>query len=203
MDSAAKESIVPDRLSERLGGLILKDKQRLAVEALMSGKDVLAVLPTGFGKSVIYRSFVIAKDSSSIIVIVPLRSIIDDQLQSKFCCVTFFIKLFARSSSMSFFLSPDGKCKLTSTSRDVDFSQRLESISMTRSGNSPATVSQYCCAFPNKSGRFAPRFCPVSFDAFSLSAFLLFSLLKPGLDFEHLLNLSVSSFSSSALSWKL
>ena len=48
----------------------------------MSGKDVLAVLPTGFGKSVIYQSFVIAKDSSSIVVIVPLRSIIDDQLQS-------------------------------------------------------------------------------------------------------------------------
>jgi len=48
----------------------------------MSGKDVLAVLRTGFRKSVIYQSFVIAKDSSSIIVIVPLRSIIDDQLQS-------------------------------------------------------------------------------------------------------------------------
>ena len=82
MDSAAKESILSDRLSEHLGGLILKDEQKLAVEALMSGKDVLAVLPTGFGKSVIYQSFVIAKDSSSIVVIVPLRSIIDDQLQS-------------------------------------------------------------------------------------------------------------------------
>ena len=80
MDSAAKESILPDRLSEHLGGLILKDEQRLAVEALMSGKDVLAVLPTGLGKSVIYQSFVAAKDSSSIVVIVPLRSIIDDQL---------------------------------------------------------------------------------------------------------------------------
>ena len=75
IDSAAKESILPDRLSERLGGLILKDEQRLSVEALMSGKDV-------FGKSVIYQSFVIAKDSSSIVVIFPLRSIIDDQLQS-------------------------------------------------------------------------------------------------------------------------
>ena len=134
MDSAAKEIILPDRLSERLGGLILKDEQRLAVEALMSGKDVLAVLPTGFGKSVIYQSFIIAKDSSSIVVIAPLRSIIDDQLQSN------LIKLFAWSSSMSLFLSPDRKCKLTSTSRDVDFSQRLESISITRSGNSPATV---------------------------------------------------------------
>ena len=72
MDLAAKESILPDRLSERLGGLILKDVQRLSVEALISG----------FSKSVIYQSFVIAKDSSSIVVIVPLRSIIDDQLQS-------------------------------------------------------------------------------------------------------------------------
>jgi len=31
MDSAAKESILPDRLSERLGGLISKDEQRLAL----------------------------------------------------------------------------------------------------------------------------------------------------------------------------
>ena len=148
MDSAAKEIILPDRLPECLGGLILKDEQRLAVEALMSGKDVLAVLPTGFGRSVIYQSFVIVKDSSSIVVIVPLRSIIDDQLQSN------LIKLFARSSSMSFFLSSDVKCKLTSTLRDVDFSQRLESISITRSGNSPATVSQYYCAFPKKKWSF-------------------------------------------------
>ena len=27
MDSAAKESILPDRLSERLGGLILKEEE--------------------------------------------------------------------------------------------------------------------------------------------------------------------------------
>ena len=46
MDSAAKGSILSERLSERPGGLILKDEQKLAVEALMSGKDVLAALPT-------------------------------------------------------------------------------------------------------------------------------------------------------------
>ena len=34
MDSPAKESILSERLSERLGGLILKDEQKLAVEAL-------------------------------------------------------------------------------------------------------------------------------------------------------------------------
>ena len=65
MDSPVKESILSERLSERLGGLILKDEQKLAVEALMSGKDVLVVLPTGFGKSVIYHSFVITLLCSS------------------------------------------------------------------------------------------------------------------------------------------
>ena len=65
MDSAAKENILSERLSERLDGLILKDEQKLAVEALMSGKDFLAVLPTGFGKSVIYNSFLIALLCSS------------------------------------------------------------------------------------------------------------------------------------------
>ena len=65
MDSAAKESILSERLSEGLGGLILKDEQKLAVEALISGKDVLAVLPTGFIKSVIYQNFVIVLLRSS------------------------------------------------------------------------------------------------------------------------------------------
>ena len=52
-----------DRLSEsRLGGIVLKREQKQAVANLMDGKDVLAVLPTGFGKSLIYQSFVLAKE---------------------------------------------------------------------------------------------------------------------------------------------
>ena len=73
------------KLSDQLGGLVLKEEQKLAVEALLSGKDVMAVLPTGFGKSIIYQSFVIAKNiasTTSIVVVVQLRSIIEDQLQS-------------------------------------------------------------------------------------------------------------------------
>ena len=45
----------------------------------------MAVFPTGFGKSIIYQSFVIAKNitnTTSIVVVVQLRSIIEDQLQS-------------------------------------------------------------------------------------------------------------------------
>ena len=44
-------------LSDQLGSSVLKEEHKLAVEALLSGKDVMAVLPTAFGKSIIYQSF--------------------------------------------------------------------------------------------------------------------------------------------------
>ena len=42
----------------------------------------MAVLPTGFGKSIIYQSFDFV-NTASIVVVVPFRSIFQDQLQSK------------------------------------------------------------------------------------------------------------------------
>ena len=39
-----------------------KLEQEVAVMSLLVGKDVLAVLPTGYGKSLIYQMFVCAKD---------------------------------------------------------------------------------------------------------------------------------------------
>ena len=59
----------------------------------MEGKDVLAVPPTGFGKSLIYQSFVLVKEMEessagwssarpSCLAIVPLRSIIEEQIYS-------------------------------------------------------------------------------------------------------------------------
>ena len=41
--------------------IVLKEEQRVAVEALLPSKDVMAVLPTGFGKSMIYQSFALLK----------------------------------------------------------------------------------------------------------------------------------------------
>ena len=87
MASVRDSSDVITNLSDQLGGLVLKEEQKLAIEALLSGKDAMTVLPTGFGKSVICQSFVIAKNfanvnTASIVVVVPLRSIIEDQLQS-------------------------------------------------------------------------------------------------------------------------
>ena len=63
----------------------LKDEQRQAIEQLLLGKDVLAVLPTGFGKSRIYQALTTAKsrelcDQALTLVISPLKSIVADQL---------------------------------------------------------------------------------------------------------------------------
>ena len=72
---------------EKFGGIVLKSEQKEAVLSLLSGKDIFAVLPTGFGKSLIYQSFVFAREildghSPSIIVVIPLRSIVQEQLTS-------------------------------------------------------------------------------------------------------------------------
>ena len=49
-----------DALTDKLPGLHdldLKTKQEQAVINLYIGKDILAVLPTGFGRSLIYQEF--------------------------------------------------------------------------------------------------------------------------------------------------
>ena len=64
----------------------LKHKQEVAVRALLDRKDVLAPLPTGYGKNMIHQMFVRAKDyqmngKATIFIISPLVSIIKDQTQ--------------------------------------------------------------------------------------------------------------------------
>ena len=57
------------------------------MRALLDGKDVLAVLPTGYGKSLIYQMFVCAKDfqmngkATIACSVSPLVSFIKDQIQ--------------------------------------------------------------------------------------------------------------------------
>lgn len=69
----------------------LKEEQEQAIRALLLGRDVLAVLPTGFGKSLIFTVFALAKSfelkqessltgSISLVVVAPLQSIIEDQI---------------------------------------------------------------------------------------------------------------------------
>ena len=65
--------------------LQLKPEQRNAVEYLLNHDDVLAVLPTGYGKSLIFQLFAVAasiemKEPQTVLVVCPLKSIIEDQL---------------------------------------------------------------------------------------------------------------------------
>ena len=65
---------------------ILKNQQEIAVKELLAGRDVMAILPTGFGKSLIFTIYAIAKgqlsrsEKTCVLVISPLKSIIDDQI---------------------------------------------------------------------------------------------------------------------------
>ena len=46
-------------------GFVVKVEQKEDVESLLRGKDVSGVLPTGFGKSLIFQLFVLAKNRAS------------------------------------------------------------------------------------------------------------------------------------------
>ena len=70
---------------EKLGGIDLKCEQEEAVISLVPGKDAFAVLPTGFGKSLIYQSYAFA------------RNILDSRLP---------IILVMGKPSMKFFVPP-------------------------------------------------------------------------------------------------
>ena len=74
----------------------LKQEQKIAVNCLLEGRDVYAVMPTGFGKSFIFQLFSTAIEqkniseglhpNSVILVIFPLISLIEDQIkEGQFC----------------------------------------------------------------------------------------------------------------------
>ena len=59
--------------------IYIKEEQKTAVVLLLRGRDVLAILPTGFGKSFIYILFALAQDDllsskSTLVVVSPLQS---------------------------------------------------------------------------------------------------------------------------------
>ena len=63
---------------------MLKAEQKTAIRHLFEKKDLLAVLPTGYGKSLIFQLLVLlakrAGNYASLLVITPLVSIINDQV---------------------------------------------------------------------------------------------------------------------------
>ena len=58
----------------------LRQEQKSCIKQLFTGEDVLAVLPTGFGKSMIFQLLALMKKDSVILVICPLKSIVNDQI---------------------------------------------------------------------------------------------------------------------------
>ena len=61
----------------------LKEEQKTAVKELFEGRDVVTVLLTGFGKSLIFQLLVLLarRACACVLVICPLTSIINDQIQ--------------------------------------------------------------------------------------------------------------------------
>ena len=63
---------------------VIKAEQKRGIRQLFEKKDLLAVLPTGYGKSLIFQLLVLlakrAVNFASLLVITPLVSIINDQI---------------------------------------------------------------------------------------------------------------------------
>ena len=86
--STLEINVMADKLQECLFQFLriqtLKAEQIEALEALLVGCDVLAFLPTGFGKSLIYQVFcqakLISNPKANVLVISPLNSIVDEQV---------------------------------------------------------------------------------------------------------------------------
>jgi ATP-dependent DNA helicase RecQ len=71
--------VIKELARERLGFQQLRPGQQRAVEALAGGRDVLAVLPTGAGKSAIYELAGLLRAGPTVVVS-PLIALQDDQL---------------------------------------------------------------------------------------------------------------------------
>jgi ATP-dependent DNA helicase RecQ len=71
--------VIEELARDRLGFERLRPGQRRAVEALAGGRDVLAVLPTGGGKSAIYELAGLLREGPAVVVS-PLIALEDDQL---------------------------------------------------------------------------------------------------------------------------
>ena len=93
MENMSLDSVLEDVLRSRgQGNLILKPRQNEALQSIaFKGQDCLIVLPTGYGKSLIYQMLpslfdkistrnLSSKDKSIVIVVSPLNALIDDQI---------------------------------------------------------------------------------------------------------------------------
>src|SRR5215467_11075793 len=78
-DSASPADL--DRIAAAVFGIRLRDPQRRALTPLMAGRDTLAVLPTGSGKTAIYQVGGLALGGLTVVVS-PLIALQRDQLRA-------------------------------------------------------------------------------------------------------------------------
>ena len=62
-------------------GFSLKEEQQISIKQLVQGVDLLAVLPNGFSKSLIFQMLALMKNKSCLLIICPLQSIVHDQIR--------------------------------------------------------------------------------------------------------------------------
>ena len=77
-DHTDQDAIISEKL-KLLKISSLKAEQKQAVVGILNGKDAMAILPAGFGKSVIFELFALVKmhedELKSLVIVSPLTSI--------------------------------------------------------------------------------------------------------------------------------
>ena len=79
-------SLAAGEAARALGGFTLKAEQMKVVTSVLQGRDVFAVLPTGYGKTLCYAvlpgafDFLQSGGSSIVVVVSPLTAIMKDQV---------------------------------------------------------------------------------------------------------------------------
>ena len=68
-------------LSERGFNREIPQEQKSSVKQLFTGGDLLPVLPTGFGKSLLFQLLALVNDDHVVLVICPLKSIVNDKIK--------------------------------------------------------------------------------------------------------------------------
>ena len=89
--------------------IVLKSKQEMAIYSLLQRIDVMAILSTGFGKSMIFTVFAMAKEEMSssntcMLAIFPLKSTIDNQISEMLllsCTAMELTKMYDRNSQFA------------------------------------------------------------------------------------------------------
>jgi len=80
-DLSVRLSLARDLLARHLGYADFRPAQRRVVQSILAGRDTLAVLPTGAGKSVCFQIPAMVCDGFTVVVS-PLISLMQDQVQA-------------------------------------------------------------------------------------------------------------------------